>query len=76
MATSQLVYVTIYQEPKTPHYEVLGVFTSLELGKQAGDKHYKRFHVGRPTWVDEDIGSRAEHDNAAYLVRELELTDY
>jgi hypothetical protein len=76
MPTSQLVYVVTYEEKETPHFAVLGVFASVELGKKAGDEHYKKFHTQQPLWVDDPLGAKAEHLNGCYLVREVEVVTH
>jgi hypothetical protein len=72
---SQLVYVTLYDE-EGAESEILGVYTSLDLGKAAAVRHFKRHHPGEPNWTLDHLGAHARHDRARYLVRELELIEH
>jgi hypothetical protein len=71
--TTQLVYVTMYFEDDHMAGDSLGVFTSRDAAKAAGDAHFAGFHPGRPTWTDDADRSEALHRGARYLVREMEI---
>ena len=76
MTTSRTIYVAIYVEVPD-HVERLGTHASLDEAKERVNEHYRRHHAGAPSWHDEPrFGSRARHQNAEYLIRELEWVDH
>lgn len=72
---SETVFVALYQEDGKA-VDFLGVFKSLEAGRNASDAHYMTYHPGSPKWSATYWGAEAIHDRARYIVREMEVIDH